>query len=278
MTKQILAAALLTVVVFSSSYAQKIAVSKGQKLESAVVMKMNMTIDMMGQNMENVFATTTTSELEVKEVNEKGFLIANTIKRVVSTISAMGNDMNFDSDKKEDLEGQMGEAYKDKINKPTEVLVGKDGKIAEAPEQKDASGGMGSMMNIEVLGKGQSYPMLIQLPTGKTLKIGDTWTDSSGTPETAKRVMQYTLKDIKGDDIIVAFTGTMAKKGTIQQGGMDIGMDMSGTMGGESVYEKASGWLKNNSLDLDIKGTMEVMGQSAPLTIKSNIVTTTKKL
>lgn len=278
MTKQVFITVVMAVAIFTSTQAQKIAISKGQKLESGSVMKMNMTIDMMGQSIENVFDTKTTSEIEVKDVTDKGFLLSNTIKRVVSTISAMGNDMNFDSDKKEDMEGQMGEAYKGKINTPKDVLVGKDGKIAEViGELKEDAAGMGSMLNIESMTKGQSYPLLIQLPSGN-VKPGQTWTDSSGTPETVKRVMVYTLKEIKGDDVIVSFTGTMAKVGTIQQGGMEIQMDISGGMKGETAYEKASGWLKTNTMDVDIKGTMEVMGQSAPLTMKMAIVTTNKKL
>jgi Family of unknown function (DUF6263) len=278
MTKQVFITMVMAIALFASAQSQKITVSKGQKLESGSVMKMNMTIDMMGQSMENIFDTKTTSEIEVKDVTEKGFLLSNTIKRVVSKVTAMGNDINFDSDKKEDMDGQMGEAYKGKINTPKELLVGKDGKIAEViGEQKEDAAGMGSMLNIESMSKGQSYPLLIQLPSGN-VKPGDTWTDSSGTPETVKRVMFYTLKEIKGDDIIVSFTGRMAKTGTIQQGGMEILMDIGGDMTGESAYEKVSGWLKTNTMDVDIKGTMEVMGQSAPITMKMAIVTTNKKL
>ncbi len=278
MTKHFFTTVVMAIAFFACAQAQKITVTKGQKLESGSMMKMNMTIDMMGQSMENIFDTKTTSEIEVKDVTEKGFLLSNTIKRVVSTVTAMGNDINFDSDKKEDMDGQMGEAYKGKINTPKELLVGKDGKIAEViGEQKEDAAGMGSMLNIESMSKGQSYPLLIQLPSGN-VKPGDTWTDSSGTPETVKRVMLYTLKEIKGDDIIVNFTGTMAKTGTIQQGGMEILMNISGDLKGESAYEKVSGWLKTNTMDVDIKGTMEVMGQSAPITMKMAIVTTNKKL
>ncbi len=269
-----------SIVLMCSLNAQKIAVNKGQKLESVVSAKMTMTMDMMGQSMDNSSDVVTTSEVEVKNVGKDGFQFGNTIKRMVINSSMMGQDVNFDSDKKEDMDGQMGQLLKDKIGKTQDINIDSRGKVIEIAGDTSSAGGggIGDVMNVnEKLAKGQPYPLLIQLPA-KAVKPGDTWTDSSGTLATIKTVTVYTLKEVKAGLVIVSYTGTIAKSGTMQQNGMEIQMDLSGTVKGENSYESASGVLTKGDAVSDIKGTVEVMGQSLPITVKVTTGTTTRKL
>jgi major membrane immunogen (membrane-anchored lipoprotein) len=212
-------------------------------------------------------------------VNGDGFLFGNTIKRMIIKASYMGQDMNFNSDKKEDMEGQMGQMLKDKIGKTEDVSVDKRGKVIEMKgDTAKAAGSMGDMMNMaSQLAKGQAYPLLAQLPTAK-IKAGDSWTDSTGSPETIKTVTTYTLKEIKGDSMLVSYTGTIAKSGTIQQNGMEIQIEMGGTVKGNAAYETASGLLKSNNAVSDIKGSFQVMGQSVPMTVSITANTIARKL
>lgn len=276
MTKRSLLLAVWLVACTGASYAQKIALSKGLKLETLTTTKMNM--EVMGQNLDN--ESTLTSAVELKEVNNDGFLFSNMIKRMTTKISGMGQDISFDSDKKEDMDGQMGQALKDRIGVSQDIQVDKHGKVTSTKDNDDKKVGpdMASMMNMSGdLTKGQPYPILIQLPASN-IKPGDTWTDSSGTVATLKTITTYTLKSISGDAALVSFTGTMAKTGTIQQNGMEIQMDMTATNKGESTYEVKSGLLKTTTSSSDIKGTLGIMGQNAPIaaTVTANIVT--KKL
>ena len=254
-----------------AGYAQKIAVTKGQKLETVTTTKM--TMEVMGQNVDN--ENTATSNIEVKDVNSDGYLFTNTIKHMTMKMTGMGQDVSFDSDKKEDMDGQVGQALKDKIGTIQEIQVDKKGKVASTNETGEKkAGGMTDMMSLTGdVTKGQPYPILIQLPA-TSVKPGDTWTDSSGTVATLKTVTVYTLKGITADGAVVSFTGTLAKNGTLEQNGMEIQMDMSGTTTGEAVYEIASGLLKSTKTSSDIKGTLGIMGQNAPLTatVTANIV------
>ncbi|MEO5685703.1 MAG: DUF6263 family protein [Chitinophagaceae bacterium] len=263
---------LLLVAAAAGVSAQKIAVSKGLKLETLTTTKMNM--ELMGQTMDN--ENTATSSVEVKDVNADGYLFANTIKRMTMKVSGMGQDVSFDSDKKEDMDGQFGQALKDRIGAIQEIQVDKQGKVAGIKESEDKKpvGGMSDMMSMTGdITKGQPYPILIQLPA-QNVKPGDSWTDSSGTAATFKTVTTYTLKSINADGALVSFTGSLAKSGTIEQSGMEIQMDMTGTTKGEATYESASGLLKTTSSSSDIKGTLGVMGQNMPIagTITANIV------
>ena len=275
MFKKTLSALVITATMAGAANAQKIAVVKGQKLETTASTKTVM--EVMGQNMD--MQNTATSAIEVKDVTDNGFLFANTLKRMVINSTIMGNDVNFDSDKKEDMDGQVGQSMKDKIGKTDEVTVDKQGKVIEIRgSTEQAAGGMNDMMNMSnMLAKGQPYPILIQLP-GRAVKLGDSWTDSSGTPATIKTVTTYTLKQIDGGAIFVTFAGTLVKNGTIEQQGMEIQMDITGDVKGDATYDASTGLLKNNNTVSDIKGTLGVMGQNAPLTMKVTVSTVAKKL
>jgi Family of unknown function (DUF6263) len=276
MKKRTLLSFVLMAMITGACYAQKIAVTKGLKLETIITTKMNM--DVMGQNLDN--ESTLTSAVEVKDVSADGYLFSNVIKRMTTKISGMGQDISFDSDKKEDMDGQMGQALKDHIGVSQDIQVDKQGKVASTKETDDKKPGpdMASMMNMTSdLSKGQPYPMLIQLPS-KNIKPGDTWTDSSGTVATLKTVTTYTLKSITPDGALVSFAGTMAKSGPIEQNGMQLQMDMTATVTGESTYEMASGLLKTSTSNSAIKGTVNVMGQNAPIAATVIASTVTKKL
>jgi Family of unknown function (DUF6263) len=275
MTKRILLPLGILLVTIAVSNAQKISVTKGQKLETLTTTKM--TMEVMGQNIDN--ESNTTSEIEVKDANEKGYLFANTLKRMLIKGSAMGQDINFDSDKKEDMDGQMGQALKGRVGTTQEILVDKQGKVAATKDSASKTpGGISDVMNMTAdLSKGQAYPLLIQLPA-KSVKPGDTWTDSTGTAATIKTVTTYTFKGTTAAETQVSFSSTLEKNGTIEQNGMEIQLDMTGTIKGDAVYETATGLLKTTNSTSVIKGTMGVMGQSAPITANVTATVAVKKL
>jgi hypothetical protein len=187
MLKRIFTSLAFLTAIITSTNAQKIVVTKGQKLETVTTTKSSM--EVMGQNVES--ENTLTNSIEVKDVNADGYVFGNTTKRMTMKGNMMGQDISFDSDKKEDMDGQIGQAVKDQIGATQEIQVDKKGKIVDLKTTGDAkapTGGMGDMMNMAgSLSKGQAYPILMQLPS-KTLKPGDTWVDSSGTAATLKTV------------------------------------------------------------------------------------------
>ena len=276
MTKRFLLLSIVTASAVFTAQAQKLSIVKGQKLETQTTTKM--TMEVMGQNIDN--ESSSTASVEVKEVNPDGYLFANTVKRITIKGSGMGQYMNFDSDKKEDLEGQLGQAVKDKIGAVQEIQVDKQGKVAGIKENAEntPAGGMADMMSLTGdIAKGQPYPLLIQLP-GRPLKTGDSWTDSSGTAATLKSVTTYTFKGISDGTALLSFTGTIAKSGAVTQNGMEIQMDMTGTTKGESSFDAGSGLLRTTNSESAIKGTLGIMGQNAPIAASVSLNMTAKKL
>src|SRR5438128_2637617 len=141
MKKLFLFASLLSVLTVSAqTVTRKITLAKGQQLEQQSKTIVNMTQEMMGQSMEIKMESNATNLLDVKDNNTTGFDMTNTLKKVLMNMNVSGQETTFDSDKKEDMDGQMGAAFRDKINKPREFTVNKEGVIAtvkEAPKTED---------------------------------------------------------------------------------------------------------------------------------------------
>ena len=51
----------------------------------------------------------------------------------------MGQDINFDSDKKEDMDGEIGKNFKDYINQPKDVVMDKSGNVIISKKTDTAS-------------------------------------------------------------------------------------------------------------------------------------------
>lgn len=263
----------------AQSVSQNIKLNKGQKLESVITSTVNMSQEMMGQQVEFNSNSTITTLTELKDITSQSFLFANTIKRIVTNTSVMGQEIKFDSDKKEDMDGQVGAELKGKIGVEQSISVNKQGKIVDMKDTASATGS-GNMIS-DVMGggmfKGATFPLLIPFPA-KGVKAGDTWSDSSGTPETMKMVNTYTLKQVSGNEATIEISGQMAKTGVVEQQGMQIPMSITGIITGESIVDLTLGTVKKNNTTIKMNGTMEVMGQSIPLKMTSTAQTDINKL
>ncbi|MEO6406773.1 MAG: hypothetical protein ABIY51_04250, partial [Ferruginibacter sp.] len=85
---------------------QQIIVTTSSSMDAEMGMGMNMKNDVVQQN-----------TLIVTDINEKSYTINNTLDRMRFSGSMAGQDVNFDSDKKEDLDTEIGKTVKDKIGK-----------------------------------------------------------------------------------------------------------------------------------------------------------------
>ena len=263
--------------VSAQSVSKKTSLAKGQQIEQTSKVTANITQEMMGQSMEIKMETNSNGLLEVKDVSADGYTVANTVKRVVMNMSAMGNEQNFDSDKKEDLDGPIGQTVKDKIGVAREYKLNKDGVITALPEaaKKDdpnsmMGGVMGGAMEDELVGN--TYSALIAIPAAG-VKVGDSWNDSTITKENKVR-NTYTLKQVNGNDAIVDVKGTLNVDREMEQQGMAMQMSMNGTITGELTFDTKSGLIKTRKQNTKATGSIEVQGQTVPLTLDTTAETT----
>lgn len=275
---------LLSVISFTT-FAQtptgKIVVKKGQHFVIVSNSEGNVTQEMMGQNMEMKIGSATKLSADIKDSKSNNYTITQTLTSMKSTFSGMGQEKSFDSDKKEDMAGEAGAMYKDKLNVPKDVEITNEGKslVVADTTKRDSTGGDNPMSAImEMIGGGQDNVagvLFLVIPMGK--KVGDTWQDST-ISEGVKLKRMYTLNSIADKQAAVTVNSVLNVNKTMQLQGMDMNAVMTSKIVSAVLVDVLSNIQKENKSTMDVTGTIDVMGQSVPITAKATSVTSVKIL
>ena len=261
----------------------KLSLTKGQKLQIDNTVNSLITQEMMGQTMEIKADASTQHQVEVKDTKDASYLLSATFTKLKTNTSMMGQDMSFDSDKKDDMEGDQGKMFKDQLNVAKDVELTHYNKVINAPKKEDKkdepAGGMMDMMKGLTGGEadesnGASAAFEV-IPADA--KAGSSWQDSSITAE-VKTYRTYTVKEIKGNDAILSLSGKQSIKKTIEQNGMEITVNTDAKISGEETVDISTGIIKQKKVVMDSAGNASVMGQEVPLTTVTTTVTTVKSL
>ena len=279
----LVATMLSTTVSQAQNNGTKLILVKGQKLQIDNTVKSLTNMDLMGQSMEMSSDATMTHQVEVKDKKENNYTVASTITKITSSGNAMGQAYTFDSDKKEDLESEIGKVMKGQLNVTHEADFNTAGTVvsekkAVSAEASNANPMMDMMKNLtggsndDGGGAGEIFQVL---PMGK--KQGDSWTDST-ISEGLKTYKTYTLKEIKGNDAILTLSGTQSTNKKIEQQGMEVNVTMESKLSGESTVDLSTGIVKQKSMVVDGAGNADAMGQAIPITTKITSNTIVKNL
>jgi len=260
----------------------KLILAKGQKLLIDNDIKTISNQEMMGQSMEIISDAKMLYEVEVKEKKSNSYLISTTLTKVLSSGSAMGQEMKFDSEKKEDLESETGKAFKDQLNISMEAEFNENAQVVNAVKKDTAASSGNQMMDMmkkfagasgaELNGASAAFTII---PSGK--KPGDTWSDSLIT-DAVKTYTTYTFKALDGKNATITSTGKQFTKMKVEQQGMEINISMDGTLLTEGIIDISTGLIKQKTTTLNGISTTEVMGQSIPGTTKVTTITTVKTI
>lgn len=254
-----------------------IVLNKGDKLQIEYTTKATNSMEMMGQQMDITGDVVITRQLEVKEKTDSSYIINSSISRMVVNSGFMGQAMNYDSDKKEDADNELGKAMKGQINVPKEVEISFTGKVINTKKdtaQKSADSGNPMMSLIENMGAGQDESNGVNdafqvLPPN--VKTGDTWADSL-IADGSKTTRNYTVKSIDGNNATISFTGTQVVAKAVEAQGMAGNIALDSKLSGEFIVDITNGFAKQRTLTMDGTGSVDAMGQAIPMTTK---VTTT---
>lgn len=266
----------ITGIVSAQNLTRKAVFSKGQQLEKASVMKMTINMEMMGQSLEIANDNTITSAVEVKSTTDAAYNLASTVKRVTARASSAGQEMTYDSDKPEDANNELGKAIGGKVGKTNNITVDKKGFVTASDDttQTDAEKAAGLMGGIAGATAnpgtqvGGSFELIGNIPD-RALKAGDTWSDSTSEKGAQGKVVNhYKVVSITGNEALISMDGTVARSGEMEQNGMTLNMNMTGTSKGDFTMEVGSGLVKKRSLVIDATGSLEAGGQSIPFTMK----------
>ncbi|MDQ6761007.1 MAG: DUF6263 family protein [Bacteroidota bacterium] len=258
--------------------------SPGQKFIVENKLKTVSSSEMMGQTMESNADVTSTYKIEVKSIKNNNINFLNTFTGLKMNMKVMENDMSFDSDKKEDMDGDLGKNFKDILNQPKDVVMDKSGNVilSDKPESANESGADNpAMLAMKQMGGDpaeQGYGAKITFEViPSNIKVGSNWTDSSSNGGVTK-ITHYTVKEINGNECKLGLSGTIAGDIKAQMQGMEILTKTTGDFTGEETVDLKTGVIKENNSSTDAKGTITVMGQEIPTSSKITSVTTVKPI
>ena len=261
MKKLIIASAILLAV---SVNAQVGNIAVGKKIQMFTESKGANTVSMMGQEMEIPSTAKTTSEIEVKSVTTDAITATITLKRIAASTNIMGQENSFDSDEKPTSNNPMAAALLKNLNKPQDVVLEK-GKI----RGKTDIGITGVPTSNEVAKK------LFLAVDVANIKEGFKWTEQADGEGTKTNTI-YTITKVTTTDIEVTATSSIKIEATINQMGMDMKQNISGSVVSVSVYDAATMLLKADATKMDLSGTIQIMGNDAPMSVKLITTTTVK--
>ena len=248
--------------------------AKGQKYVVENKVSTTSSTQMQGQSMDTKADIASVYNIEVKNKTDNSFNLSNTVTNLKMSMSMMGNNINFDSDSSDDMNGQIGSSLKDYINQPKDVEIDKSGNIITKASADTSESEIAKQLGFDASGYGAQVAFLA-LPHNS--KAGTTWSDKIDN-DGISRSTNYVIKDISGGIATVSFSGTATTNKTIQQQGMEIGTKTTGKFSGEEKVDTKTGVVQTNTSTTEASGTVTAMGQDFPTTTKITSTTTVKTL
>lgn len=271
-----------SIAVQAQKVSNKIGFQKGQKLEVTTQVASVATQEMMGQTMDVNVAATLNHSYDVEDVTGGNAVIEHKVKRLQLSFDGMGQSQKFDSENEADMKGDMGKAAEKSIKNKYTMTVAPDGKVvsvkADDNNPNTPGGGddmMGQMLSQLSLGldmpkAGDPTPFKI-LPAQEVAK-GSSWTDSLTNGE--KGFNKYTVTDVTANEVLLDLVGQSASVKKQEMQGMELTINMSSKSTGKIVLDKKTGIMKQRTTTSEGNGTVEVAGQSVPITNKITVTTT----
>lgn len=247
----------------------------GQKYQVDSKMETTSSTEMQGQTIDTKANISTTYQIVVDGSDGNQYNLTNTISHLVMNMTMMGQEINFDSDKKEDLDGQVGQGLKPFINNPKKVKIDNHGEFTDVSDSgSEAESQIAKQLRLGANGYGAQ---LAFLAVPKNAKAGTTWTvkkDQDGIATTTN----YTVKEVNGNIATIAFDGTVTSDIKMEQHGMEISTKTTGKFNGTEKVDITSGVIQSSQTAADASGTVSAMGHDFPTSSKVTSTTTLKQL
>jgi len=112
--------------------------------------------------------------------------------------------------------------------------------------------------------------LVFLIPPGK--KVGDTWTDSTSQKE-LKSIRRFTFKSLIDNIATIGLNGVLTGNSTMEMQGMQLDISMNTNTTGEIIVNTKTSLVQKRTANADIDATIDVMGQSGPITGKALIIT-----
>ncbi|MEO5967590.1 MAG: DUF6263 family protein [Ferruginibacter sp.] len=260
---------LFSFVLNAQNFTDKVIVKKDQVIE--VVANVN---EVMNMGMEMITNSSITRNIKVAEVSESDFKIKVKITKFKNSGNAGGISANYDSEKPDSENSpELIETFKDKLNSEDEYLVNRNTVISTDLNKKDATENGPMDAITEAVGGTEAIASEIFFIIPKGTKVGASWSTSSET-KGGKTEGRYTLKEVKGGVAYVDYNSVSTINLSFPYEGMEMKMDMKMTMSGNLIVNTETGIMQKKSTKGFSEGTMDMMGQTTPLTMNTTMEST----
>jgi hypothetical protein len=283
MKKRFFALALLTAFVanIGTTKAQKLALQLEKDSKFKIEKKSDAKIitSAMGQEMENSSVTTSFTKVNVENVASNVFSVSQTLTKLVLNASAMGQEMSYDSDKK-DNDAQLGEVLNKVVNKEIKMTIDGTGKTTNQKTAEKESDEASALSMVGINSGSSNLEITNNALLNQEMKVGNKWLDSSKTKSgslTTQNSMTYTVTAIENDIATITFEGTKLSDGTMEMMGQE--MATSGTAkvtGSLKVNTKTGILIETITIEKGTK-TIEAGGMSIPQTTETTTKSTVTK-
>lgn len=270
MIKYISSAMLFLSLSTVSVYAQqiKIDVQKGNKFIVETTTSTVSVAQVMGQVMENNSDSKRTTIYEVLATKLNEYDLQSTLIKMKIDVSMMGQNMNFDSDKKEN-KGPLANELTDLINKVRSISINNNGEITKQDKNERSSLSMllpnGSEVQIVT-------EMFIPALLNKELKAGYSFADSSNLiieKLSFKDSGTYTITGINNGIANITYKGNQLTTGVMEQMGMEMKTSSINTVTKELWVDIKTGIVLMQTSTIDAVTNIEAGGMVIPTTIKT---------
>ncbi|MBL7746492.1 MAG: hypothetical protein JNM19_03645 [Chitinophagaceae bacterium] len=265
----------LSCVLSTTAFAQptQISVQRGQKFQVESSSKVTSSAEVMGQTMENNSDTKNTIVYEVLGAGQDGISLQSTTTKMLINVSAMGQEMTFDSDKK-DNEGPLADALSPSINKSKSVILDVKGAIVKQDEDATSGPALGGMGAITAA---FSTDLFLPALIGKELTAGVSFTDVASQAKekfTNRDSGTYVITAVENGVASISYKGIQISSMVMEQMGMEMTSSSNNTVKSELQVDVKTGLILARATVIDMNISVDAGGMTIPATGQS--ITTVK--
>jgi hypothetical protein len=241
----------------------KIDVQKGQKFQVETSTKSKSTAEVMGQSMENELDFRSVTVSEITALDADSFKMTSTVIKITALASGMGNELSYDSDKKDD-QGPFAEVMGKIVNKPYNITINSNGTIL----RQDTLGfDFTEMMGGFSADNAISTELFIPVLTGKELKTGESYSDIVEIKKdkfSSRDSGTYVVTNIRDHIASITYTGTQVITSVMEQMGNEIILSSNNTVKTEIQLEMKTGMMLSKESVVAISLIINTAGMSVP--------------
>lgn len=256
------------------AYTLRMNLNKGDTFSHDMDMSMKMGMEVMGKKMDMDMGFRGITTFKVLDVTDSFKQLSMTYSQMKmnANIAGMegGQDLLANNDAGQKLEGKSVSMKLNNRNEITEV-EGMDDLLSTDSLGSPSGDEVKKMFSKDQLNS--MFSIAFQMYPDKPVQVGESWerlSDVNVAGVNMKMKTTFTLNSVKDGVANVKVEGKLDGKGNMEQGGMNMEMDIDGSQNGTLDINMADGMLMGSTLVLDADAGLNMMGQKVPMKLKGN--------